>query len=91
MVKFEWNKYGGKISINQYYAGIRNKDKSAFDDLYNPIFGTTRILTKIFNYISLYYSADVGRCIEIRLYKKGDYNQKWYFDQIKYSHTHDLM
>ena len=50
------------------------------------------IVNKSNDYISIEYSADAGECFNLTLYKKGiTKSQKFYFDNITFSYTHDWM
>lgn len=93
-VTFHWDGNGGKISITHdgstYRGCIRKKEKSAFDDLRKYSYGC-RTLHFDGDKFWLYYSADVGRCVGISLYDEKKYDQKWYYDQLKYDYTHDCM
>ena len=85
---------GKKIT---YMAKIRRKEKSAFEDLRDNrggIHGAT-YFKKLYSFnsdsISLWYSADVGRCCSIWLYQEGEYSQGFYYSKIDYDYTHDFM
>lgn len=81
----------------EYVVKIRKKEKSAFEDFrdhrggvngfsyFKPLYKWSE------GHISLWYSADVGRCCSTNLNRKGSYSQKFYYNKIDYDYTHDFM
>lgn len=81
----------------KYVVRIRKREKSAFEDFKDHKGGLNGAsyfkgwYNEKSGYIRLWYSADVGRCCTINLYRNGEYSQDFYFNRIDYDYTHDWM